>query len=101
MGIVSIPKNLKINKFLFIGVEMIELDMIGLEMIGLEMIGLEMTGLDMIGLEIIGLEMIGSRYIFSSLEFLFLFYNKSYCLLCIYVFITLPIKYINNIFIIQ
>ena len=36
MGVVSIPKNLKINKFL---------------LIGLEMIGLEMTGFDIIGLD--------------------------------------------------
>ena len=47
-------KNLKINKFLLIGLEMIRLDMIGLEMIVLEMIRLEMIRLEMIGLEMIG-----------------------------------------------
>ena len=50
LGIVSIPKNLKINKFILIGLEMIGLEMIGLEVIGLEMIGLDMIGLEMIGL---------------------------------------------------
>ena len=46
MGTVSIRKtNLKINKFLLIG---LEIDMIRLEMIGLEVNGLEMIGLEMI-----------------------------------------------------
>ena len=58
VGIVSIPKNLKINKILFIGLEVIGLEMIWLEIIGLEMIGLETIGLDMIGLDMIGLDMI-------------------------------------------
>ena len=40
--IVSIPKNLKINNFLLIGLEMIGLYMIGLKVIGLDRIGLEM-----------------------------------------------------------
>ena len=42
-------KRLKINKVLFIGLEMIGLEIIGLDMIGLEIIGLDMIGLEMIG----------------------------------------------------
>ena len=48
MGIVSIPKYLKINKLLLIGLDMIGLEVIGLKMIGLEMIRLEMIGIEMI-----------------------------------------------------
>ena len=44
VGIVSIPKNLKVNKYLLIGKEMVGLNMIGLEMIQLKMIGLEISG---------------------------------------------------------
>ena len=44
-------KNLKINKFLLIGLEMIRLEMIGLDMIGLDMIGLDMIGLEVIRLD--------------------------------------------------
>ena len=38
LGTVSISTNLKINKFLMIGLDIIGLEMIGLEVIGLEMI---------------------------------------------------------------